>query len=311
MGRRSHSDRNRLKHKKRAEKDPNDDDLEHSVNSIDAAIEKSSIRTVCKEVTSVDLESTLKYALTNLIHKPISQESNAHLYPTSTITTQNGPTRTLTLEHETTRTALKKEQRECLGYIKCIYSRRNVASITADDLTAADPMLNIIHILHHNCVPVPVHWRLRNGRFLSEHVPKYTVASKHQNVYQIPLFAAKLYNPKDVYARFQRSSKENKQCSTPQAIDITYEHRINWVTTPLLSHGDLYQEARSSIICRSTYSPGTMSDELREALNIQPNDPPPWLARQSLLPKPSWLQDISIAALNVSVPKQETPLLRF
>lgn len=309
MGRRSHSDRNLLKHKRRAEKDSNGNGLEHDAITINAAIEKPSIRAVCKEMAPADSESTLKYALAELIRKPASQEGCANSSFTST--TQSKFARTLTLERETTRASVKREQRECLGYVKCTYSRRNVAAITADDLTAADPMLNVIHILHHNCVPVPVHWRLRNGRFLSEHVPKYTIASKHQNVYQIPLFAAKLYNPKDIYARFQRSSRESKQYSASQTVDITYEHRTNWVTIPLLSHGDLYQEARSSIIGRSAYSPGTMSDELREALNMQLNDPPPWLARQSLLPKPSWLQDISIAALNVSAPKQETPLLRF
>lgn len=309
MGKRSHSDRNRLKHKRKTEKDVTDCSIEHN-NTVTS---NSLIQTTSKETLSGGQKLTLEFTMKDSLSKSNTQRDDVRSHLKSAIGLQghSKSTEAPVLEHETTRTVLKKEQRECIGYIKCVYSRRNVAAINPDDLTAADPMLNAIHILHHNCVPVPVDWRLRNGRFLSEHVPKYTVASKHQNIYKTPLFAIKLYDPKDVLARFQRSNAGIKQCSSSQSIDIDYDSRKNWVTIPLLSHGDLYHEARSSIICRLAYSPGTMSDELREALNIQPNDPPPWLARQSLLPKPPWLHDISIAALNVSTSKQDTQLLRF
>lgn len=300
MGRRSHSDRNLLKHKKQREKELSSGALEHTV--VDKA-EGSLTKIADRAPITSNQEPVLESILASSTSKPTSHQGGACPY--------SKPVEAFTPEQEITRAMLKKEQRECISYIKCKYSRRNVAAITPDDLTAVDPLLNVIHILHHNCVPVPAHWRLRNGKFLSEHVPKYTVASKHQNVYKIPLFAAKLYDPKDVYARSQRPNKDSKQCHSLHTVEIDYEYRKNWVTTPLLSHGDLYQETRSSIICRSAYSPGIMSDELREALNIQPNDPPPWLARQSLLPKPSWLQDISITALNISTPKQGTLFLRF
>lgn len=311
MGRRSHSDRNILKHKKKVKTATNSNEIECNTTSVIS--DKLPIQETSNDLLSGDQRLTLNSVLKGSIGKPVTQQDDMylHLKPTTTIQSHNKFIDASILDCETTRTMLKKAQRECIGHIKCIYSRRNVAAISPDDLTATDPMLNVIHILHHNCVPVPTHWRLRNGRFLTEHVPKYAVASKHQNVYKMAPFATKLYNPKDVFAQFQRFNKDIQQCNTSPSVDISYENRKNWVTIPLLSHGDLYHEARSSIICRSTYSPGTLSDELREALNIQPNDPPPWLPRQSLLPKPPWLHDISIATLNVSTSKQDTSLLRF
>ena len=54
-------------------------------------------------------------------------------------------------------------------------------------------------------------------------------------------------------------------------------------------HGDIYFEGKENEVKMRSYRPGKISDQLRKALGIQENSPPPWLiTMQRYGPPPSY-----------------------
>lgn len=91
-------------------------------------------------------------------------------------------------------------------------------------------------------------------------------------------------------------------------LDIDYQKLhdafFRFQTKPAFStHGDVYFEGREFDSGLKQRKPGILSDDLKAALNIPPNAPPPWLINmQRYGPPPSYPQ-LQIPGLNAPIPE--------
>jgi splicing factor 3B subunit 2 len=74
----------------------------------------------------------------------------------------------------------------------------------------------------------------------------------------------------------------------------------------LTIHGDLYYEGKEYEIRMRGYKPGRISPELRHALGIPDNSPPPWLINMQRYGPPPAYPNLKIPGVNAPIPEQIT-----
>jgi splicing factor 3B subunit 2 len=84
--------------------------------------------------------------------------------------------------------------------------------------------------------------------------------------------------------------------------DAFFKHQKKALQT---GHGDLYYEGKEYEIKMKEYKPGRMSPNLREALGIQENNPPPWLYNMQRYGPPPAYMNLKIPGVNTLIPNSE------
>ena len=175
------------------------------------------------------------------------------------------------------------------------------------DTTAADPRLLVFLKAYRNTVPVPRHWSQKR---------KYLQGKRglEKAVFQLPDFIAatgiekirQAYQEKETEKKLKQKQKD-KLAPKMGKMDIDYQvlHDafFRFQTKPILSAaGDLYYEGKEYEIKMKEKKPGQISEELREALGMPKDAPPPWLINMQRYGPPPSYPNLKIPGLNAPIP---------
>ncbi|EEP79215.1 conserved hypothetical protein [Uncinocarpus reesii 1704] len=180
-------------------------------------------------------------------------------------------------------------------------------SVEWTDASASDPRL-LVHIKEYrNVVPVPGHWSLKREYLSSKR-------GIEKSPFQLPKFIQEtgIAEMRDaVLEKQDQQTLKQKQRERVQPkmgkLDIDYqklyEAFFRFQTKPELTrYGEVYYEGKEYETNLRHLRPGELSDELKEALNIPPGAPPPWLINQQRYGPPPSYPALKIPGLNAPPP---------
>jgi splicing factor 3B subunit 2 len=175
------------------------------------------------------------------------------------------------------------------------------------DVSSSDPRLLVQIKAQRNIVPVPGHWSLKREYLSSKR-------GIEKPPFKLPKFIAEtgITEMRDAVLEKQaEQSLKQKQRERVQPkmgkLDIDYSKLYDaffrFQTKPDLTRfGDVYYEGKEWEADYRVFRPGELSEQLREALGMQPGFPPPWLLQQQRIgPPPSYLTQ-KIPGLNAPLP---------
>lgn len=184
---------------------------------------------------------------------------------------------------------------------------RKPETVDWTDTSASDPRL-LVHIkAYRNVVPVPSHWSLKREYLSSKR-------GVEKAPFSLPKFIQEtgIAEMRDaVLEKQDQSSLKQKQRERVQPkmgkLDIDYqklyEAFFRFQTKPELTrYGEVYYEGKEYETNLRHLRPGELSDELKEALNIPPGAPPPWLINQQRFGPPPSYPALKIPGLNAPPP---------
>ncbi|KAJ6396914.1 hypothetical protein OIU77_021865 [Salix suchowensis] len=174
----------------------------------------------------------------------------------------------------------KLQRRMKIANLKQICNRPDVVEVW--DATSADPKLLVFLKSYRNTVPVPRHW-CQKRKFLQGK------RGIEKQPFQLPDFIAatgiekirQAYIEKEDSKKLKQKQRERMQPKMGK-MDIDYQvlHDafFKYQTKPkLTTHGDLYHEGKEFEVKLREMKPGSLSQELKEALGMPEGAPPPWL----------------------------------
>jgi splicing factor 3B subunit 2 len=193
-----------------------------------------------------------------------------------------------------------------VGKLKQLVDRPDVVEVW--DATAADPEFLVFLKAYRNSVPVPRHWN-RKKRYLQG---KRGVDKKP---YELPDFiqATGIARLREAYVEREetkRSKQKTRERLQPKIgkMDINYQvlhdafFKHQKRPANLTAFGDLYYEGREFETNLSEARPGVLSAELRAALALAPDYPPPWLANMQRVGPPPSYPNLRIPGVNAPIP---------
>ncbi|KAI3718888.1 hypothetical protein L6452_19773 [Arctium lappa] len=199
----------------------------------------------------------------------------------------------------------KLQRRMKIAELKQISSRPDVVEVW--DATSADPKLLVFLKSYRNTVPVPRHW-CQKRKFLQGK------RGIEKQPFQLPDFIAatgiekirQAYIEKEDNKKLKQKQRERMQPKMGK-MDIDYQvlHDafFKYQTKPkLTSHGDLYHEGKEFEVKLREMKPGTLSQELKEALGMPEGAPPPWLINMQRYGPPPSYPHLKIPGLNAPIP---------
>ena len=175
------------------------------------------------------------------------------------------------------------------------------------DTSASDPRL-LVHIkAYRNVVPVPSHWSLKREYLSSKRgveKPPFALPKFIQETGIAEMRDAVL--EKQDQASLKQKQRERVQPKMGK-LDIDYqklyEAFFRFQTKPELTrYGEVYYEGKEYETNLKHLRPGELSEELKEALNIPPGAPPPWLINQQRFGPPPSYAALKIPGLNAPPP---------
>ena len=199
----------------------------------------------------------------------------------------------------------KEQNKLSVAELKALVKKPELVDWT--DTSASDPRL-LVHIKsYRNVVPVPSHWSLKREYLSSKRgvekapfaLPKFIqdtgIAEMRDAVLE-----------KQDAASLKQKQRERVQPKMGK-LDIDYqklyEAFFRFQTKPELTrYGEVYYEGKEYETNLRHLRPGELSDELKEALNIPPGAPPPWLINQQRFGLPPSYPSLKIPGLNAPPP---------
>lgn len=175
------------------------------------------------------------------------------------------------------------------------------------DTSAPDPRL-LVHIKsRRNVVPVPSHWSLKREYLSSKRgveKPPFALPKFIQDTGITEMRDAVL--EKQDQATLKQKQRERVQPKMGR-LDIDYqklyEAFFRFQTKPELTrYGEVYYEGKEYETNLRHLRPGELSDALKEALNMPPGAPPPWLINQQRYGPPPSYPALKIPGLNAPPP---------
>lgn len=199
----------------------------------------------------------------------------------------------------------KEQSRLSVADLKALVKRPEIVDWT--DPSASDPRL-LVHIKgYRNVVPVPSHWALKREYLSSKRgveKPPFVLPKFIQETGIAEMRDAVL--EKQDQASLKQKQRERVQPKMGK-LDIDYqklyEAFFRFQTKPELTrYGEVYYEGKEFETNLRHLRPGELSDELKEALNIPPGAPPPWLINQQRFGPPPSYPALKIPGLNAPPP---------
>ncbi|CAI7659383.1 unnamed protein product [Penicillium pancosmium] len=213
-------------------------------------------------------------------------------------------------EEETDEPKISKKKRKELNKLsvaelKAMVHKPEIVEWT--DTSASDPRL-LIHLkAHRNVVPVPSHWSLKREYLSSKR-------GVEKAPFALPKFIQEtgISEMRDAALDKQDASslkQKQRERVAPKMgkLDIDYqklyEAFFRFQTKPELTrYGEIYYEGKEYETNLKHLHPGDLSDELKEALNMPPGAPPPWLINQQRYGPPPSYPALKIPGLNAPPP---------
>ena len=213
-------------------------------------------------------------------------------------------------DEENTEPKLSKKKRKeqnklSVAELKALVNKPELVDWT--DTSASDPRL-LVHIKsYRNVIPVPSHWSLKREYLSSKR-------GVEKAPFALPKFIQDtgIAEMRDaVLEKQDQASLKQKQRERVQPkmgkLDIDYqklyEAFFRFQTKPELTrYGEVYYEGKEYETNLRHLRPGELSDELKEALNIPPGAPPPWLINQQRFGPPPSYPSLKIPGLNAPPP---------
>lgn len=199
----------------------------------------------------------------------------------------------------------KEQSKLSVAELKALVKKPEIVEWT--DTSAQDPRL-LVHIKsYRNIVPVPTHWSLKREYLSSKRgveKPPFSLPKFIQETGIAEMRDAVL--EKQDQASLKQKQRERVQPKMGK-LDIDYqklyEAFFRFQTKPELTrYGEVYYEGKEYETNLKHLRPGELSDELKEALNIPPGAPPPWLINQQRFGPPPSYPSLKIPGLNAPPP---------
>ena len=199
----------------------------------------------------------------------------------------------------------KEQNKLSVAELKALVQKPETVDWT--DTSATDPRL-LVHIkAYRNVVPVPPHWSLKREYLSSKR-------GVEKAAFALPKFIQEtgIAEMRDaVLEKQDQASLKQKQRERVQPkmgkLDIDYqklyEAFFRFQTKPELTrYGEVYYEGKEYETNLKHLRPGELSEELKDALNIPPGAPPPWLINQQRFGPPPSYPALKIPGLNAPPP---------
>jgi len=199
----------------------------------------------------------------------------------------------------------KEQNKLSVAELKALVEKPETVDWT--DTSASDPRL-LVHIkAYRNVVPVPSHWSLKREYLSSKRgveKPAFALPKFIQDTGIAEMRDAVL--EKQDQASLKQKQRERVQPKMGK-LDIDYqklyEAFFRFQTKPELTrYGEVYYEGKEYETNLKHLRPGELSEELKEALNIPPGAPPPWLINQQRFGPPPSYATLKIPGLNAPPP---------
>lgn len=200
---------------------------------------------------------------------------------------------------------MRKMKRMSIAELKQVARKPEVVEWV--DVTAQDPAL-LVHLKsYRNTVPVPRHWSqkrkyLQNKRGIEK--PPFDLPDfiKHTGITEM----REAVREKEDKMKASQKAREKIQPKMGK-LEIDYQKLhdafFRFQTKPnMTSHGDVYYEGKEYEVHMKEKRPGQLSDELKAALAIPENAPPPWLINMQRYGPPPSYPGLRIAGLNAPIP---------
>ena len=204
-----------------------------------------------------------------------------------------------------TKKARKQQSKLSVAELKALVREPEIVHWT--DTDATDPRLLLAIKSHRNVVPVPSHWSLKR-EYLS------TKRGIEKAAFALPRFIqetgiAEMRDAvleKQADASLKQRQRERVQPKMGK-LDIDYQRLyeafFRFQTKPELTrYGEVYYEGKEHETNIRHLRPGDLSEELKEALNIPPGAPPPWLINMQRFGPPPAYPALKIPGLNAPPP---------
>lgn len=199
----------------------------------------------------------------------------------------------------------KEQNKLSVAELKALVQKPETVDWT--DTSASDPRL-LVHIkAYRNVVPVPTHWSLKREYLSSKRgveKPPFALPKFIQETGIAEMRDAVL--EKQDQASLKQKQRERVQPKMGK-LDIDYqklyEAFFRFQTKPELTrYGEVYYEGKEYETNLKHLRPGELSEELKEALNIPPGAPPPWLINQQRFGPPPSYPALKVPGLNAPPP---------
>ena len=201
----------------------------------------------------------------------------------------------------------KRKERDKLSVAELKALVEKPETVDWTDTSASDPRL-LVHIkAYRNVVPVPSHWSLKREYLSSKRgveKPPFALPKFIQETGIAEMRDAVL--EKQDQASLKQKQRERVQPKMGK-LDIDYQRLyeafFRFQTKPELTrYGEVYYEGKEYETNLKHLRPGELSEELKEALNIPPGAPPPWLINQQRFGPPPSYAALKIPGLNAPPP---------
>jgi splicing factor 3B subunit 2 len=197
----------------------------------------------------------------------------------------------------------RRLNRPSVAQLKQLVDKPEIVEWT--DVAAQDPQL-LIHLRgYRNMIPVPSHWGQKRDYLAS----KRGVAKQP---YELPSFIRdtgiqEMRNPHDAQTQSLRQKMRERVQGKLGKLDVDYQKLhdafFRYQTKPPLTvYGEIYYEGKEFETNFKHKRPGEISNELKEALNIPPGAPPPWLINMQRYGPPPSFPNLKIPGLNAPIP---------
>ncbi|KAL1306572.1 hypothetical protein AAFC00_005257 [Neodothiora populina] len=213
-------------------------------------------------------------------------------------------------EDEEAKPTLSKKKKKAMNQLsiaelKAIVRKPELVEWT--DVNASDPRLLVAIKSQRNVVPVPSHWSLKREYLSSKRgiekpafaLPKFIqdtgIAEMRDTVLE--------KQAEQTLKQKQRERVQGKMGKLDIDYQKLYEAFFRHQTKPNLTrYGEVYYEGKEWETNLRHLRPGELSEELREALNMPPGAPPPWLIHQQRFGPPPSYPGLKIPGLNAPPP---------
>lgn len=199
----------------------------------------------------------------------------------------------------------KQQSKLSVAELKALVSKPDMVEWT--DTSAQDPRL-LVHLKsYRNVVPVPTHWSLKREYLSSKRgieKPAFSLPKFIQETGIAEMRDAVLEKQNEASLKQrQRERVQPKMGKLDIDYQKLYEAFFRHQTKPELTrYGEVYYEGKEYETNLRHLRPGELSDELKEALNMPPGAPPPWLINQQRYGPPPSYPALKIPGLNAPPP---------